>query len=89
MKCSTIPRLLHIAVATHPYPTNPSASRFDGLHAFDPATMRWTLLSAVLDAPRPSARYGHGFTSAGGKLFVHGGYGIGGTYNLNPFYSLI
>ncbi len=58
-----------------PFPT-PSAGRLDDLHAFDPATMNWTLLSAALDAPRPSARERHGFTSAGGKLYVHGGYGI-------------
>jgi hypothetical protein len=53
----------------------PSAGYLDDLHSFDPATMTWTLLSAAADsAPAPSARYGHGFTSAGGKLFVHGGY---------------
>ena len=54
--------------------TPPSAGDLDDLHAFDPATMNWTLLSAALDAPRPLARVGHGFTSAGGKLYVHGGY---------------
>jgi hypothetical protein len=54
----------------------PSAGWLDDLYAFDPATRTWTLLSAALDAPRPSARYSHGFTSAGGKLYVHGGYGI-------------
>ncbi len=46
----------------------------DDLHAFDPATMTWTLLSAADDAGRPSARYAHGFTSAGGLLYVHGGF---------------
>ncbi len=36
--------------------------------------MAWTLLSAAEDsAPPPSARYGHGLTSVGGKLYVHGG----------------
>ena len=35
--------------------------------------MTWTRLSAALDVPRPSARSGHGFTSAGGMLYVHGG----------------
>ncbi len=52
----------------------PSAGYLDDLHSFDPATMAWTLLSAAADsAPAPSARYWHGFTSAGGKLYVHGG----------------
>ena len=35
--------------------------------------MNWTDLSAAASGTPPSARYGHGFTSAGGKLYVHGG----------------
>jgi hypothetical protein len=42
--------------------------------AFDPATMTWTLLSAANDTRRPSARSAHGFTSAGGLLYILGGY---------------
>ncbi len=56
----------------------PSAGRsvyLDDLHSFDPATMTWTLLSAANDTRRPSARFDHGFTSAGGLLYVHGGIG--------------
>ncbi len=52
----------------------PSAGFLDDLHSFDPATMTWTLLSAANDTRRPSARSGHGFTSAGGLLYVHGGF---------------
>ncbi len=51
----------------------------DDLHAFDPAAMIWTNLSAADAAGRPSARYDHGFTSARGLLYVHGGYGITGS----------
>ncbi len=54
------------------------AGRLDDLHAFDPANMTWTLLSAAGGDGRPSAREGHGFTWAGGGgglLYVHGGYG--------------
>jgi hypothetical protein len=50
------------------------AGQLDDLHSFDPTTMIWTRLSAADDAGRPSARDGHGFTSAGGRLYVHGGY---------------
>ncbi len=50
-----------------------SAGYLDDLYAFDPATMTWTLLSAAGGDGRPSARSGHGFTSAGGLLYVHGG----------------
>ncbi len=46
----------------------------DDLHSFDPATRTWTLLSAANDTRRPSSRAFHGFTSAGGLLYVHGGY---------------
>ncbi len=67
--------------STHstPPPVHPQAGIdtvfFDDLHVFDPATLKWTLISA--DAPRPSARHSHGFTSAGGKLYVYGGSGYG------------
>ena len=37
--------------------------------------MAWTDLSAVASGTPPSARNGHGITSAGGKLYVHGGRG--------------
>ncbi len=53
----------------------PSPANLDDLFMFDLANMTWTRLAA---ANAPSARYGHGFTSAGGKLYVHGGYGAGG-----------
>jgi hypothetical protein len=52
-------------------------SVLDDLHSFDPINMTWTLLSAAEDGARPSARRSHGFTSAGGKLYVHGGYNNG------------
>ena len=54
------------------------AGSFDDLHSFDPATKTWTLLSAADDAGRPSARYSHGFTSAKGRLYVHGGNSFSG-----------
>jgi hypothetical protein len=45
------------------------------LQAYDPVSMTWFDLSnlAVAGIP-PSARYGHGFTCAEGKLYVHGGF---------------
>jgi hypothetical protein len=50
------------------------AGYLDGLHSFDPATMAWTLLSAAANSSSaPYARALHGFMSAGGKLYVHGG----------------
>ncbi len=53
----------------------------DDLYSFDPATMVWTMLLAA-GSVRPSARSFHGFTSAGGKLYVHGGQ----ISELNQFY---
>jgi hypothetical protein len=43
------------------------------LHMYDPAAGAWTDLSAALSGTPPSPRIGHGFTSAGGKLYVLGG----------------
>ena len=42
--------------------------------------MTWTLLSraAADDAGRPSPRANHGFASAGGLLYAHGGLGVNG-----------
>lgn len=41
---------------------------------FDPSSMAWTNLSTDVLGPQPSPRSGHGFASAAGKLYVHGGY---------------
>ncbi len=43
------------------------------LHVYDPETMAWTDLSVPASGTPPSARSGHGFTSTGGQLYVHGG----------------
>jgi hypothetical protein len=45
---------------------------------YDPAARAWTDLSAALSGTPPSPRTYHGFTSAGGKLYMHGGYGDSG-----------
>ena len=37
--------------------------------------MTWFDLSCHALGTPPTARWGHGFTSAGGRLYVHGGYG--------------
>ena len=51
----------------------PLAGIFQDLHVYDPADMAWTNISTVASGTPPSARYGHGFAWAGGKLYVHGG----------------
>jgi hypothetical protein len=43
--------------------------------------MAWTLLSAAAKGDPPAGRSGHGFTSAEGKLYVHGGSGAFGNLN--------
>jgi hypothetical protein len=40
---------------------------------FDPSAMAWNDLSPSTNGAGPSARRSHGFTAAGGKLFVHAG----------------
>jgi len=44
------------------------------LHAFDPIAVAWTDLTEGVHGIPPQARVSHGFASAGGKLYVHGGY---------------
>ena len=48
----------------------------DDLHSYDPVAMAWTDLSDAASGTPPTARNRHGFTSAAGKLYVHGGYGV-------------
>jgi hypothetical protein len=45
------------------------------LHSLDPTAMpaAWTPLSAATDKNRPAATAFHGFATAGGLLYVHGG----------------
>jgi hypothetical protein len=57
----------------------PPSAVYEDLHSFDLSTLAWTLLSPTADrAQSTPARYGHGFTSAAGKLYVHGGGSFGG-----------
>ena len=46
------------------------------LYAFDPIAVAWMDLSDAGSGIPPTARDSHGFTSAGGELYVHGGYGL-------------
>jgi hypothetical protein len=50
-------------------------------HVYNPASMTWFDLSSHALGTPPTARHGHGFTSAGGKLYVHGGYDGSGEHN--------
>jgi hypothetical protein len=43
------------------------------LHVYNPVNGSWTNLSTPASGNPPSARYSHGFASAGGKLYVMGG----------------
>ncbi len=43
------------------------------LRVYNPATMTWFDLAGHALGTPPTARWSHGFTSAGGKLYVHGG----------------
>jgi hypothetical protein len=49
---------------------------YDDLHFFDVAASKWTEIISTY-GNQPPARAGHGFTSAGGKLYVMGGAKIG------------
>ena len=83
----------HHATPPHVPSTHSSCSAgtlLQDLHVYDPATMAWTDLSAAASGTPPSARMYHGFTSAGGKLYVHGGYdGSGESKSLKQVMLLV
>ena len=54
------------------------ADLYKDLHMFDPAVMAWTDLTRNFSGTAPSPRAYHGFTAAGGWLYVHGGWGENG-----------
>ncbi len=65
----------HVALPPTYYRYASSVAGFlNGLFSFDPTTMVWRLLSAAANSTHPSSRSSHGFMSASGKLYVHGGY---------------
>jgi hypothetical protein len=45
---------------------------------FDPVKLAWSDISDKISGVAPPPRRGQGFASAGGKLFVHGGYNPSG-----------
>ena len=49
------------------------AEDVNDLYAYDPTSMSWSNLSATASGAPPSPRDSHGFASAGGRLYVHGG----------------
>ena len=56
------------------------AEYLQDLHVYDPAAASWMDLSAAVGGSPPPARFGHGFASAGGRLYVFGGLGPGGAF---------
>ena len=50
------------------------AGYLNDLHVYDPVAMGWMDFSATVSGNPPSPRIAHGFTSVGGKLYVHGGW---------------
>ena len=57
------------------------------LHSFDPVAVAWTDLSDAASGVPPTARNEHGFTSTGGKLYVHGGSSCYGGCPLSDLHS--
>jgi hypothetical protein len=48
------------------------------LYAYDLTSYKWTDLSYISKGVIPSPRWGHGFVTAGGRLYLQGGYGSNG-----------
>ncbi len=67
-----------------------NAGYVNDLLSFDPATWTWTDVSSSAVGISPTGRLGAGFLSAGGFLYVFGGYALGGSlvfqvHQKNPF----
>ena len=60
--------------ATTLRPPLPTVFGSADLFVFDPSTLTWTELTGAVQGVSPSARHGHGFTSEGGRLYVHSGW---------------
>jgi hypothetical protein len=60
-----------------------SNSDCTNLLVFEPEMSSWTVmdLKEAADAPESSPRFGHGFTAAGGRLYVLGGSTFDGRKN--------
>ncbi len=71
-----------------------TAKTLAGLNVLDTSKHRWSDLSGTIHGEQPTPRYSHGFTSAGGKLYLHGGIGNEGAGTVppipsaNPYWSL-
>ena len=68
--------------ASKPWLKPPKSRAVDlgDLHVYDPVAMAWTNLSAAASGTPPVPRYWHGFTTVGGRLYVHGGLGDDGDF---------
>ncbi len=51
----------------------PLTGGYSDLHMLDLATMAWKEMAGYVLGIWPSSRFGHGFTFAWGKIYVHGG----------------
>jgi hypothetical protein len=61
------------------------AEYLDGIYSFDLFDMAWTTLSVAEHSIVPPNRNYHGFTSAGTKIYVHGGQKVSGPGTLTGF----
>ena len=55
-------------------PVSALAVDLDDFFVYDPVSLTWTNLSSNVRGDPPFAREAHGFTSMGGKLYLHGGW---------------
>ena len=76
---------LVIEVLWPPIFSGPQAAYFNDLLVFDPASEIWVDLTSSSLGNAPSSRYDHGFTEAGGKLYVQGGLTSGGCHYLTSY----
>jgi hypothetical protein len=74
---------LHI---TQIYGSCECAEALNDLYVYDPVEGAWTNLTEAASGTQPSKRTDPGFTSVGGRLYLHGGYeGVEGSNDFVVF----
>jgi hypothetical protein len=61
-----------------------AAGFYSDFHAFDLESMTWFNLTKYVIGTAPTARWAYGFTSSGGKLYVHGGNNDLSQFSIHP-----
>ena len=70
---------------SHPFPPADNLGGSNELFVFEPVTLTWKYIATAENDTAPSPRFGHGFASAGGLVYVLGGASSSGKTMQTPW----